>query len=213
MRVFVSPVSGEMGKFQGVIEAFPWIWEGIILDVGCRTSNFKRALLYNNIKIRYYGVDICPPADVIINLENGLPFASQAYDVVIALDILEHINNLHKAFDEICRCARRFVIITLPNAYELKSRIKFLIGRSLSGKYGLPLEPPEDRHRWLFSLKEARSFVQARSQKCGFKIVKEGCLIGPRRSAFGIGWLLCRFVPNLLAPWYIVMLERRKGVL
>jgi hypothetical protein len=82
---------------------------------------------------------------------------------------LEHLDNIHYAFDELCRVARRYVIIGLPNMYEWRFRVMFLMGKRLSGKYGLPVEPPQDRHRWLFSLKEARCFVQERALKLGFK--------------------------------------------
>jgi len=55
--------------------------------------------------------------------------------------VLEHTNNIHKSFEELCRVARKFVVITLPNAYELKTRLKFLLGLPHSGKYGLPVDP------------------------------------------------------------------------
>ena len=66
----------------------------------------------------------------------------------MALDVLEHTDDIYRANEELFRVARKNVIIALPNAYEVKGRLKFLIGRTLSGKYGLPLDPPSDRHRW-----------------------------------------------------------------
>jgi SAM-dependent methyltransferase len=154
-------------------------------------------------------LDLSPPADVIANLEKGLPFSDKTFDVVVALDVLEHTDNIHKAFDELCRIARKFVIITLPNVYEMKGRIKFLLGRPISGKYGLPPDHTTDRHRWLFSFNEARQFVHFRARKCGFKIEDEGCLIGPHRSSI-VARALVSWFPNLFSPWYLVLLKRQE---
>ncbi len=57
--------------------------------------------------------------------------------------------------------------------YEWRFRLMFLLGKKLLGKYGLTIDPPADRHRWLFSLREARSFVQERGSRQGFKVREE----------------------------------------
>jgi len=208
MKVFVCPQSGEMGKFLGVIRAFPEIWSGKVLDVGCRSGLLKKALSDEGCEIEYCGLDIHPPADVIADLAKGLPFDNNSFDVVVALDVLEHIDDIHRAFDEVCRVARKFVVLTLPNVYELRGRIKFLLGLPLSGKYGLPLDSPSDRHRWLFSFVEARRFVQSRAKCLGFTVKAEGCLVGPRRDKI-LKFLIGRF-PNLLSPLYFCVLGRGK---
>jgi SAM-dependent methyltransferase len=197
-----------MGKFRGIVRAFPHIWEGRVLDIGCRSGNLKRAL--PGREWCYWGMDLCPPADVIGDLEAGLPFEQASFDMVIALDVLEHTDNIYQAFAELCRVARTYILITLPNAYELRHRLRFFLGQELSGKYGLPLDPPGDRHRWLFSLLEARAFTHALGQRHNFAVMGEGCLVGPRR-----GWIGGRFVvqlcPNLLSPVYLSLLERKKA--
>jgi len=206
MNVFVAPSRDEMGKFQAVVRAFPNVWEGFILDVGCRSGNLRCVL--QDSKVHYRGLDLFPPADFIGDLGVGLPFGDMSFDTVVALDVLEHIDNIYQAFGELCRVARKYVVITLPNAYEVKSRIKFLLGQRLSGKYGLPLEPPHDRHRWLFSLREAIAFTHARVQYHGFEVAAEGCLVGPRRG-FMIGRLMVGYFPNLLCPWYLALLQKK----
>jgi SAM-dependent methyltransferase len=207
VNLFVAPSRDEMGKFLGVLRAFPEIWDGFVLDVGCRSGNLKSAL--PNDQVRYCGLDLFPPADVIGNFEIGLPFENTAFDTVVALDVLEHTDNVYKAFRELCRVARQYVVITLPNAYDLKSRIKFLLGRRLSGKYGLPLDPPDDRHRWLFSLREAKAFTQAMGERQGFEVRTEGCLVGPRRGS-SVVRLMVNQLPNLLSPRYVALLQHRE---
>jgi SAM-dependent methyltransferase len=209
VNIFVSPSRDEMGKFLGVVRAFPEIWDGLVLDVGCRSGNLKGALL--NRKVHYWGLDLLPPADVIGDIEVGLPFGKVTFDTVVALDVLEHTDNIYQAFRELCRVARQYVVIGLPNVYELKSRIKFLLGQRLSGKYGLPLDSPDDRHRWLFSLQEARAFTHTIGQRQGFEVCAEGSFVGPRRGSTGARFIVS-LVPNLLSPWYIVLLHRREAV-
>lgn len=209
MRVFVCPQPDEAGKFRGVVSAFQNIWAGRVLDIGCRSGHLKDALWNSGKRVEYCGLDIYPPADVIADLEKGLPFNDKEFDVVVALDVLEHTDDIYKAFDETCRVSRKFIVITLPNAYELKARIKFLLGLPLSGKYGLPPEPPADRHRWLFSFVEAKRFVQDRAKRVGFIVKDEGCLIGPCR-ANTVGKLLVKRFPNLFSPWYLALLIRQE---
>ncbi len=201
------PQGDEIGKFRGIIGAFPHIWGDRVLDIGCRSRNLGVVLKQAQPNALYCGLDLYPPADIVANLEKGLPFKDKSFDVVVALDVLEHTDDIHASFLECCRVAARFVAITLPNAYELRGRLKFLMGMPLSGKYGLPINPPSDRHRWLFSWKEAKSFVHALSARVGFKVVADGCLIGPRRARL-MGWLVKRF-PNLFSPSYFALLERQ----
>jgi SAM-dependent methyltransferase len=206
LKVFVRPHPGATGKFEGVVQAFPYVWDGSVLDVGCRTGHLKVAL--TNKSARYCGLDLFPPANVLANLEEGLPFGDASSDTVVALDVLEHTDNIHKTFGELCRVARRYVVIILPNLYELKHRMRFLLGQRLSGKYGLPLEPPNDRHRWLFSFEEARAFTHRMSPKYGFVVAKEGCFVN-RRGQLG-GRHIIGLFPNLLSQTYIALLHRKE---
>ena len=140
---------------------------GSVLDVGC-----DRGYLRSFVKGRYVGIDIAGRPECVVDLEYGLPFRDGSFDAVVAFDVLEHLNKIHYACDELFRVARHYVVIGLPNPYELRFRVKFLLGKPISGKYGLPIEPPSDRHRWLFTLDEARKLVTARGGRYGFSLEK-----------------------------------------
>jgi Methyltransferase domain len=181
-------------KAAGIVTAFSGIWHGLILDVGCRNKELREAL--DGRSVRYLGLDVKPPADVIADLNHEIPLPDGEADTVVALDVLEHVDAIYDAFAELCRVARRHVVISLPNAFVLDSRYRHLRGR-VSGKYGLPEEPPGDRHRWLFSLDDARRFCRHRAKMAGWCVAEEAVLVGPRRQRMEA---LVRALPNLLSP-------------
>lgn len=159
------------GRCDKLVEAaalMPEYLKGDVLDVGCDTKT-----LSSLIEGRYIGVDFCGQPDVCVNIENGLPFSDRAFDTVTAFDVLEHCDRIHFVFDELCRVSRRYVLISLPNMYEWHFRLNFLLGKNLSGKYGLPVEPVPDRHRWLLHLYQAIDFVRHGSVRNGFRVVDE----------------------------------------
>lgn len=151
-----------------------------LLDVGCYNADFKKNI---PAEIKYTGIDITGKPDLFINLDKieKLPFEDKQFDMVICADVLEHLENIHLIFDELCRVSAKYLIITLPNAYSVIP--EFLRGKNYTkdseklkkfGKhskfYGLPLEKPEDRHRWFFSFEEACDFVKYRCEKYNFTI-------------------------------------------
>jgi len=133
-----------------------------LLDIGCRTMALKPFLKKCS---EYYGTDIMPAEGVIAcNLEEGLPdFVDNSYDVVVALDVLEHLEHCHLVLDEMIRVARKAVIVSLPNMYYIQFRMKYLRG-DLSGKYNFPEKAILDRHRWVLSYNAAVRFIDANTK-------------------------------------------------
>lgn len=147
-----------------------------VLDVGCWERDLAASLPKGK---NYYGIDIAGSPDQKIDLEaiERLPFENASYDTVVCLDVLEHIENIHCVADELFRVAHKNVIVTLPN--PLRSIWSYMFKRR-TGKddqygmyskyYGLPLETPEDRHRWFFSYDEAVRFMTHKAKKNGFAV-------------------------------------------
>lgn len=133
-----------------------------LLDVGCRTKELKR--LVKGCR-EYLGTDLIPAEGILqCDLDSRLPFENDAFDVVTALDVLEHLDNPHGALQELYRVARKTVLISLPNIYYISFRVKFLRGCGLSGKYHFKPEPSVDRHRWVLSHDEAHEFIYRNSE-------------------------------------------------
>lgn len=128
-----------------------------LLDAGCRTKALKPLLRDCR---EYFGTDLTPGDGIFeCDLEQELPFDDHSFDIVTALDVLEHLDNPHRALHELYRVARKAVFISLPNMYYIQFRWNFLRGHGLSGKYAFPPTPTVDRHRWVLSYEEALRFV------------------------------------------------------
>lgn len=157
-------------KARWIAERHRSILGGSVLDIGCDQRQLAAHLPSS---ARYTGVDLSEAADVRLNLDQQtLPFDDRSFDTVIASDVLEHLEHLHRTFDEICRVSDRHVIVSLPNC--VRTLVVDLPGGS-GGRlkhYGLPIDPPADRHRWFFGYEEAARFVIERGRRAGFGVVQ-----------------------------------------
>jgi SAM-dependent methyltransferase len=150
---------------------------GRVLDVGC-----DRAVLREFVGVeRYIGIDLSDDADIRQNLmlDGHLPFDDAEWDAVVCLDVLEHLEKLHEVLGELVRVARRHVVVSLPNNW-CGARGRLSRGHGAIGKYGLPLDAPVDRHRWFFSLLQARKFFIGQAERHGLEIEELVALEAPR---------------------------------
>lgn len=133
-----------------------------VLDVGCFEAPLRKFLT----GVSYTGVDIAGNPDITLNLETCklLPFDANSFNCVICIDVLEHLDNLHALFQELIRVTRQFLIVSLPNCW-CDARLRLDRGRGSFSHYGLPLQRPEDRHKWFFSLTEARRFLEGKAEE------------------------------------------------
>jgi len=150
-----------------------------VLDIGCRDGILRKYLPGD---MCYTGLDLSPGPNVtkVFNVEQGLPFADASFDAVVALDVLEHIDNVWFAFDEMVRVARGQVILVLPNSYHFRERLRFLRGRE-GGKYVFAPDPIQDRHRWLLSYRSARAFCAHQAKRLGLER-SESIMVDERRN-------------------------------
>lgn len=149
------------------------ILKGRILDVGADEGYLKK---YLPAETDYWGIGLGGHPDQVVNLEKEkIPFPEHSFDCVLCLDVLEHLDNIHEIFDELCRVSRAHVIISLPNPWA------GFLGMLRAGHYrpdqpmkfyGLPPEPPEDRHKWFFSHEEAKNFVLHRALKNNMRVLQ-----------------------------------------
>jgi hypothetical protein len=140
--------------------------KGTLVDVGARDRKLQQYLQGKGL--RYLSSDIVPGHDLTWDLEKPLEAADSSFDIVVALDVLEHVEHIHDALHELLRVAKLKLFISLPNMTCLSFRLHFLRFGQLSGKYTLLPAHQGDRHRWLTSYSQVCTFVHqiARRQHC-----------------------------------------------
>ena len=173
------------------------ILKGRILDVGADQRYLKQHLGEDT---KYWGIGLGGHPDQEVDLEKEkIAFPDNSFDCVLCLDVLEHLDNIHEVFDEICRVTQRYVIISLPNPwadfYRMLCFDDYRPGQPTKF-YGLPVEPPHDRHKWFYSTEEAEKFILYRADKNGMRVVQ---MDNERRDKEGRGWKrLLRVVARII---------------
>ena len=98
-----------------LIESLKDIKEGKVLDVG--SERYGNRFLLNNFKGEYITVDIDRKAnpDVIASVED-LPFKDNNFDIILCLEVLEHVKVPEKAINEMRRVLKKNgkLIISIP---------------------------------------------------------------------------------------------------
>jgi len=129
-----------------------------VLDIGCRKKILKGFLPEG---ISYQGVDFLDDKEIVgYDLEKGIPFEDNSFDIVFALDILEHVDNIEFLLKEILRVARKEAIIALPNMYYWLFRLRVVFLGRLSPHYDFYTREKGDRHKWLSSYYSSIDFVK-----------------------------------------------------
>jgi len=117
-------------------------WIGVgrrLLDLGCRDGTLTAHYLPGNAVV---GVDVDRDALAECgrrlgietrwhDVTEGLPFDDATFDAVVASELLEHLPFPPFVIGEIARVLRPggLFVGSVPNAYRLKSRLLFLLGR------------------------------------------------------------------------------------
>jgi SAM-dependent methyltransferase len=131
-----------------------------VLDLGCRYGALTQAYLSGNAVT---GVDVdrdalAQAAKLGIethwaDIEQPLPFGDERFDVVVAGELLEHVRDPGGVVAEARRVLRRggTLVGSVPNAYRLKNRVRYLAGR-----------PPESdpTHLHMFSPSDVRGLLR-----------------------------------------------------
>lgn len=150
------------------------ILQGEILDVGADQCGLKKFLPEGT---KYIGIGLEGAVDVEINLEKeSLPYEDNSFDCVLCLDTLEHLDNMHEVFDELCRVTRKYLIVSLPNpwvSFMAMLRAGYYKHTEFPMKfYNLPVDPPKDRHKWFYGAYEAQRFLKERGRRNGMEVLQ-----------------------------------------
>jgi len=131
-----------------------------VLDLGCRDGALTRAYAEGNEVV---GVDAdreaLAEAEKLgietrwADLDEPLPFEDASFDIVVAGELLEHLRDPGRLVSEALRVLRPagVLVASVPNAYRLKNRVRFLLGR----------KPENDpTHLQMFSADDVRRLLR-----------------------------------------------------
>jgi SAM-dependent methyltransferase len=174
---------------------FDGFLQGRVLDVGCDKAYLRR----QDNRFQYVGVDLYGEPDVYVDLEQAtLLFADKTFDCVICLDVLEHLEHIHLLFGELARVTRLHLIVSLPNPLG-QWWPQLIRGGGGADKYGLPAQPPLDRHRWFFNYEDAKSFLLTSAQAHQLQVVRLQPVPLVEEAVFWKAWFK-RLTKRLIAP-------------
>lgn len=167
-----------------IAEAFSGYIGKRVLNIGGGGKRHLAAYLPEDVS--YFELDIDGEPDLKINLETELPIPVEddSYNTVVCTDVLEHLEHIHEVFAELVRVTDGYIIVSLPN--PVRDSLAYFFGTTVKtspenkhrlGKhmkyYGLPAEPPVDRHRWFFSYNESVEFYKYQAEKHELEIVEQ----------------------------------------
>ena len=145
-----------------------------IVDVGCRDCVLKKQMSSEDTRVKYTGVDLYQNSegtvDIVCDVEKGIPVADEEFDVAVALDILEHLNDVEGGLRELDRISSKYIFINLPNLAHLFYRLLFLVTGRLGSKYDLSYDQDQDRHRWVTILEQADRYMKRYCQENNYSL-------------------------------------------
>ena len=182
-----------------------------VLDIGCRDMILKNFLKGD---FQYVGLDYSEKKQIssyIINhnLEQGFPENFKNTDIIIALDVLEHIENIHTVYRQLFDISNKMIVVALPNMAYYKFRLQFLTSGILSGKYIFSEDKVLDRHRWIPNYKSIDKFIQFNTPK-NWKIIKYDYIAERKRNYlfYFLEKLFSKIFPNLFVYERVYFLKK-----
>lgn len=176
-----------------------------VLDLGCRDGSLTRFYCSTNQVI---GLDIDINAlkkckeilnlnVLLCDLNEGLPFKDNYFEVVVAGELLEHLPFPWMLLREIYRVLKDEGILvgSVPNAYHWRKRVKFLLGRDLD----------EDlTHLRFFSKESLKRLLETEKFK-DIRIIPYSS--SAQRSAIKV--LLVRCLPTLFSSGFVFWARKK----
>ncbi len=139
--------------------------KGRLLNVGCGPFTEAERMLQMGLEV--YGCDISRFAvkkvgDHKIRLCDArvrIPFKDNSFDVVYCTEVLEHLGQVGRFFDEIARVTKRdgMLLLSTPLLNYWKFRLKIMLGKDIF----------DDYHCRYFT----KESVKSKLEKCGFELV------------------------------------------
>jgi SAM-dependent methyltransferase len=126
--------------------------DSLALDLSAGNGLASEALVARGWRVVSTEYKTRKPGWVVANLDDDLPFRDDSFDLVILLEVIEHLADIPHALREIARVLRSdgVAIVTTPNRLNVSSRIHYLLSGYYKGRRApLPYRyKVEDGRNW-----------------------------------------------------------------
>ena len=180
-----------------------------LLDVGCRGCELKS---YVSDLLNYEGVDLFqnPSGSVnyVLDVSRGIPLKDNSYEYVVALDLVEHLDDFEGGLNELLRLTNHRLILMLPNMAHVFFRVNFLFKGRISGKYDMYYKMGRDRHRWLTTQVQVDEILKQFSIDHNLKLTVRWFTDSPKLNFFARCCRMLSISPNLWSWASLYVLEK-----
>lgn len=129
-----------------------------LLDISCKEGDVLQALQSHGFSLHGTNYEETGPGlddipiDYGVDLLKRLPYDDASFDVVLLIEVIEHLENHRAALGELARILKPggVLILTTPNIMRLNSRLHFFLsGYHKTKRRFIPFETPlEEAHRF-----------------------------------------------------------------
>ncbi|MEK9182264.1 MAG: methionine biosynthesis protein MetW [Patescibacteria group bacterium] len=180
-----------------------------VLDLGCGDGLFLSLLKEKGINGK--GLDISEEGVAktknrgfeasIFDFSDKLTFADKTFDVVVSLDVLEHLYNPESLLKEASRVSNRFVIIGVPNFNSLPARIQVFFGAVPENNR------PKKGHIYWFNYFALKKMIS--ENNLVFKELRVNTIMENRFLIGNLFKIMAKIWPSLFALSFVVRLEKK----
>ena len=124
-------------RVSGAIDLAPaWGPSSLALDLSAGDGLSSRLLAERGWRVVSTEFHTRKPGWVAANLNDDLPFRSARFDLVLMLEVIEHLADIPHVLREISRVMRPggIAIVTTPNRLNVSSRIHYLLSGYYKGR-------------------------------------------------------------------------------
>lgn len=191
-----------------------------LLDVSCKDGDILHALQHRGFLLR--GTNFEPagaftvrpelngiPIDPEVDLLTRLPYEDASFDVVLLVEVIEHLENHRVALGELARVLKPggVLILTTPNIMRLSSRFHFfLCGYHKTKRRFIPFDTPLAQAHRFHNYPIDLPILYYLCKQNGLELERIG-----KSKVKGFSRLLFAVfgVPVLLYTWYIVVIREK----
>jgi methionine biosynthesis protein MetW len=179
-----------------------------LLDIGCGDGLLLSLVKEKGIEAK--GLDISEKGAekarakglevVVTDIGDRIPFPDNTFDIVTALDVLEHLYAPEELLNEATRVSKRWIIVSVPNFNSVAARMQVLLGAVPENNH------PHKGHVYWFNESVLKAMV--RKEHLFLRSMRVNTLFENILILGTIFALLAQAAPSLFALSFVVQLEK-----